>query len=91
MNVKNAVLDEMKQRLQECENHEVLERRGLLNVRQVLNMVGGPLPNGQLERFLTEADAMLLLAEYFLEWSELRQAFISGERQETAPKCLFVF
>lgn len=91
MSVKDAVLGELKRRLEECENHRELERRGLLNVRRVLNMVGGPLPIGQLEELLTEADAMLLLAEYFLELSELRQAFLSGERQETAPKCLFVF
>lgn len=85
MSVKDAVLDELKQRLQEYEYLKALECNGLLNVRRVLDMVGGPLPVNRLERFLTEADAMDLLAQYFLEWSELRQAFLSGERPEKEP------
>lgn len=91
MSVKDAVLDELKQRLQEYEYLKALECNGLLNVRRVLDMVGGPLPANQFERFLTEADAMEILAQYFSEWSELRQAFLSGERQETAPKSHYVF
>lgn len=82
MSVKDAVLDELKRRLLGYENLYELENGGFANIRHVLDVVGGPLPGDQLGGLLTKNDAMLLLADYLVEWDEIRRAFVSGEREE---------
>lgn len=85
MTVKDVILEELKKRLQGYENLHELENSGFSNIQRILDMVGRPWPGSQIGGLLTKAEAMDLLAEYFSECSELRQAFLSGARPEKEP------
>lgn len=85
MTLKDAILEELKKRLQEYMNLKELENSGFSNIQRILDVVGRPWPGNQINGLLTKADAMDLLAQYFLEWSELQQAFLSGKRPEKEP------